>query len=58
MLQLCVYQDIEYLGSLESTREARVAFGATLWPLECSSNFPSTQYLDVRHLRMNYVIVK
>ena len=53
MLQLCVYQDIEHLGSLESTREARVALGATLWPLECSSNFPSTQYLDVRHLRMN-----
>ena len=56
MLQLCVYQDIEHLGSLESTREARVAFGATLWPLECSSNFPLTH--ELRHLRMNYVTVK
>ena len=26
MLQLCVCRDIEHLGSLESTKEARVAF--------------------------------
>ena len=28
MLQLCVFRDIEHLGSLESTQEARVALGA------------------------------
>ena len=27
MLQLCVFGDIEHLGSLESTQEARVALG-------------------------------
>ena len=27
MLQLCVCRDIEHLGSLESTQEARVALG-------------------------------
>ena len=27
MLQLCVCQDIEHLGSLESTQEARLALG-------------------------------
>ena len=27
MRQLCVCRDIEYLGSLESTQEARVALG-------------------------------
>ena len=30
MLQLRVCRDIEHLGSLESTKEARVARGATL----------------------------
>ena len=28
MLQLCVLRDIEHLGSLESTQQARVALGA------------------------------
>jgi len=41
MLQLCVCRDIEHLGSLESTKEARVARGAT--PI-----FPSPQYVDIR----------
>ena len=31
MLQLCVYQDIEYLGSLESTQEARLAHKSSFW---------------------------
>ena len=30
MLQLCICRDIEHLGSLESTQEARVAQGALL----------------------------
>ena len=30
MLQLCVCRDIEHLGSLETTQEARVARGALL----------------------------
>ena len=42
MLQLCVCRDIESLGSLESTQEVRVARGATLTALSCSSNFPHT----------------
>ena len=45
MLQLCVYSiclDIEHLGSLEGTQEAR--------PLSCSPNFPRAQYLDIRSL--------
>ena len=42
MLQLCVCRDIEYLGSLESTQEVRVAQGANHTALSCSSNFPHT----------------
>ena len=45
MFQLCICQDIEYLGSLESTQEAEVVLGVTLMPLSCSPNFPRTQYL-------------
>ena len=44
MLQLCVCRDIEHLGSLESTQEARVT------PLSSSPNFPRAQYLDIRTL--------
>ena len=40
MLQLCVCREIEHLGSLESTQEARE-------PLSCSPNFPRAQYLDI-----------
>ena len=50
MLQLCVCRDIERLGSLDSTQEARVALGATLTPPSCSPNFPRAQYLDIRTL--------
>ena len=53
MLQLCICRDIELLGSLESTQEARVALEApraTLTPLSCSPNFPRAQYLDIRTL--------
>ena len=57
MLQQCVCQDIEYLGSLESTQKARVALGTTLTPLSCSPHFPRAQYQDIRTL-MHELIVK
>ena len=49
MLQPRVFRDIEHLGSLKSTQEARVR---TLTPLSrsCSPNFPRAQYLDIRTL--------
>ena len=52
MLQLCVCRDIEHLGSLESTQEARDSDTprATLTPLSFSPNFPRAQYLDIRTL--------
>ena len=56
MLQLCVCRDIEHLGSLESTQEARVARGATLTPLSCSPNFPRAQYLDIRTLTHELIV--
>ena len=56
MLQLCVCRDIEHLGSLESTQEARVARGATLTPLSCSPNFPRAQYLDIRMLTHELIV--
>ena len=40
MLQLCIFRDIEDLGSLESTQELALvlaALRATLTPLWCSS---------------------
>ena len=45
----CVCRDIEHLGSLESTQEARVGLHsaaprATLPPLSCSPNFPRAHY--------------
>ena len=43
MRQLCVCRDLEHLGSLESTQEART-------PLSCSPNFPRAQYIDIRTL--------
>ena len=46
MLQACVCQDIEHLGSLESTQEDEVALGITLMPLSCSPQFLHTHYLD------------
>ena len=55
MLQLCVCRDIEQLGSLESTQEARVARGA-LMPLSCSPNFPRVQYLDIRTLTHELIV--
>ena len=55
MLQLCVCRDIEHLGSLESTQEARVARGA-LTPLSCSPNFPRAQYLDKRTLTHELIV--
>ena len=54
MLQLCVCRDIEHLGSLESTQEARVARGVT--PLSCSPNFPRAQYLDIRTLTHELIV--
>ena len=56
MLQLCVCRDIEHLGSLESTQEARVAPRATLTPLSCSPNFPRAQYLDIRTLTHELIV--
>ena len=56
MLQLCVCRDIEHLGSLESTQEARVAPRATLTPLSCSPNFPRAQYLDIRTLPHELIV--
>ena len=59
MLQLHVCRDIEHLGNLESTQEARVAFGcsrATLTPLLCSPNFPQAQYLDIRTLTYELIV--
>ena len=56
MLQLCVCRDIEHLGSLDSTQEARVARGATLTPLSCSPNFPRAQYLDIRTLTHELIV--
>ena len=61
MLQLCVCQGIEHLGSLESTQEARVALG-------CASRnsynsfvlsklkFPRVQYLDIRTLTHELIV--
>ena len=54
MLQQCICRDIEHLGSLESTQEARVARGAT--PLSCSPNFPRAQYLDIRTLTHELIV--
>ena len=54
MLQQCVCRDIEHLGSLESTQEARVARGVT--PLSCSPNFPRAQYLDIRTLTHELIV--
>ena len=48
MLQQCACRDIEQLGRLDSTQEARVAPRATLTPISCSPNFPRAQYLDIR----------
>ena len=42
MLQLCVFRDIEHLGSLESIQEARVALGA--YTSRAAPNFPRAQY--------------
>ena len=56
MLQLCLCRDIEHLGSLESTQEARVARGATLTPLSCSPNFPRAQYLDIQTLTHELIV--
>ena len=50
MLQLCVCRDIEHLGSLKSTQEARVT------PLSCSLNFPGAQYLDIRTLAHEIIV--
>ena len=52
MLQLCVCRDIEHLGSLESTQEAR----ETLTPLSWSPNFPRAQHLDIRTLRHELIV--
>ena len=56
MLQLCVCRDIEPLGSLESTQEARVARDATLALLSCSPNFPRAQHLDIGALTHKLII--
>ena len=56
MLQLCVWLDIEYLGSLESTQEARVARGAILTLLSGSPNFPRAQYLDICTLTRELIV--
>ena len=61
MLQLCVCRDIEHLGSLESTQEARVALGCAscnsyATPLSCSPNFPRAQYLDIRTLTHELIV--
>ena len=55
MLQLCVFRDIEHLGSLKSTQEDRVR---TLKPLlrSCSPNFPRAQYLDIRTLTHELIV--
>ena len=55
MLQLWVFRDIEHLGSLKSTQEARVR---TLTPLSrlCSPNFPHAQYLDIRTLTHELIV--
>ena len=52
MFQLCIHvcQNIEHLGSLKSTQEARVALRATLTPISCSPNIPRAQCLDIRTL--------
>ena len=51
MLQLCVCRDIELLGSLESSQEARI-----LTPLSCSPNFPRAQYLGIRTLTHELIV--
>ena len=56
MLQLCVSLDIEHLGNLKSTQEARVARGASLTPLSWSPNFPRAQYLDIRTLTHELIV--
>ena len=52
MRQQRVCREIEHLGSLESTQEAR----ATLTPLSCSPNFPRAQYLDIRTLAHELIV--
>ena len=51
MLQRCVCRDIEHLGSLESTQEARVALvrassNSYTSLLSTLPHFPRAQYLD------------
>ena len=57
MLQQWVCRDIEHLGSLESTQEARVVRGA-LTPLSYSPNLPRAQYLDTRTLTHELIFWK
>ena len=59
MLQLYVCRDIEHLGNLESTQEARVAFGCSSsnsYASSCSPNFPQAQYLDIRTLTYELIV--
>ena len=57
MLQQCVCQDIEHLGSLDSTQKARVAE-----PLSCSTNFPCAQHMHADAWTnkniVNYIILQ
>ena len=50
------------MESLESTRDVRVALGATFTPLSCSPNFQRVPYRDIRTLTheriVNYVLVR
>ena len=48
MLQLSVCRDIEHLGSLESNQES---------PLSCSPNFQHAQYLDIRTLTHELIVL-
>ena len=59
MHQLCVHRDMKHLGSLESTREARVALGtprATPVHLSCSPNILCTLYLDEHTLMYEPIV--
>ena len=59
MRQLCVCRDIEHLGSLESTQEARVALGCASCNSYASfalSKLPSAQYLDIRTLTHELIV--
>ena len=59
MLQLCVCRDIELLGGLESTQEARVALGFASCNSYASfvlSKLPASQYLYIRTVTHELIV--